>query len=157
MCASLPQGFLSCNILHTRLKVLSEGSSQDPFMGVLCMVMLSAVAFVNSEPPDTMFISKKDDKIWGVFLLFLRGKAGTAVEIPSELLIKPDPEDCEHVWEGLFGGSPSYPRVPTSWSVQSLLNLTIMLASEWKGTSRKGPVPAAVMSDQADPESCKRF
>lgn len=34
-------------------------------MGVLCMVMLSAVTSVNSEPPDTMFVSKKDDTISG--------------------------------------------------------------------------------------------
>lgn len=65
MCSSLPQGFLSCNVLQTRLNVCSEGSSQDPFMGVLCMVMLSAVTSVNSEPPDTKFISKKDDTISG--------------------------------------------------------------------------------------------
>lgn len=37
-------------------------------MGVLCMVMLSAVTSVNSEPPDTMFISKEDDKISEGFL-----------------------------------------------------------------------------------------
>lgn len=155
MCASLPQGFFSCNVLQTRLNVCSEGSSQDPFMGVLCMVMLSAVTSVNSEPPDTMFVSKKDDTISGwVFLVLLRD---TAVQIPSALVIEPDPEDREHVWEGLSGGSPPCPRVPTSWSVQSHLNLTIILVSEWKGTSRRGLVPAAVMSDQADPESCKRF
>lgn len=72
MCASLPQGFLPYNILQTRLKVLSEGSSQDPFMDVLCMVMLLSV---NSEPPDTTFISKKDDKISQGFFGVARRKS----------------------------------------------------------------------------------
>lgn len=59
------------------------------------MVMLSAVTSVNSEPPDTMFVSKKDDTISGwVFLVLLRD---TAVQIPSALVIEPDPEDREHV------------------------------------------------------------
>lgn len=53
-------------------------------MGVLCMVMLSSVTSVNSEPPDT--VSKTDYKISkGFFLVLLRGKASTAVEISSEL------------------------------------------------------------------------
>lgn len=30
-------------------------------------------------------------------MVLLRGKAGTAIQVPSELIIKPDPEDGEYV------------------------------------------------------------
>lgn len=55
-------------------------------MGVLCMVMLSSVTSVNSEPPDTMSVSKRDYKnLKGGFLVLLREEASAAVEISSEL------------------------------------------------------------------------